>query len=99
MIAAARFMRSSSDTPDAPFSLSSKAFFSASIVACLRMYSEAFAASASAILLLQSTADGKSSSSFTFMARPPGEFRVFLENRGLAGFDLSQGVSRDDQSE
>src|SRR5262245_7958066 len=73
MIAAARFSRSSSDTPEGPFNLSSKAFFSASVAACLRIYSEAFAASASAIRLLQSTALGRSSSTFRFMAHSPDD--------------------------
>src|SRR5262245_17729326 len=73
MIAAARFNRSSSDTPEGAFSLSIKAFFSASSAACLRMYSEAFAASASAIFLLQSTALGRMSSTFKLMTHSPGQ--------------------------
>jgi len=70
--AAARFNRSSSETPEGLFNLSSSAVFSASTAACLRMYSEAFAASASAIFLVQSSAEGRSSSTFTFMAALQG---------------------------
>src|SRR5215475_2860896 len=77
MIAAARLRRSSSETPDGPFNLSSNAFFSASMAACLRTYSEAFAASASAIFLLQSVALGRMSSTFTLMAYSPDTGAVF----------------------
>src|SRR5512143_1378793 len=102
-IAAARFIRSSSDTPECAFSLSSRAFFSASTSACLRIYSEAFSASAMAILLLQSAAVGRRSSAFAIIAHPPKDrtgsvacaihqthLNLFLENHNTASFDLGQ---------
>src|SRR5262245_48538553 len=90
MIAAARFSRSSSETPEAPFNLSSRAFFSASTAACLRKCSEAFAASTSAIFLLQSAALGRSSSTFEFMAYSPDNRAVLLRPHRT---DLKQALN------
>src|SRR5215467_10673086 len=98
MMAAARLSRSSSDTPEGPCSLSSKAFFSASTAACLRICSEAFSASTNAIFLLQSEALGSSSSTFDMTVSPknspttwqPGQL-PYIKGQS-ADFDLSQGA-------
>src|SRR5262249_14478232 len=97
MMAAARLSRSSSDTPEGPFSLSSKAFFSASTAACLRICSEAFSASTNAIFLLQSEALGSSSSTFDMTVSPKNNPRrrpgqpPYIKGHS-ADFDLSQGA-------
>src|SRR5215471_7964692 len=58
MILAARLSLSSSEIPDGFSRRSSNSFFSASAAACLRISADAFSASATAILFLQSAADG-----------------------------------------
>src|SRR5271155_5056171 len=64
MIAFARLSLSSSETPEGFSNRSISAFFSASAADCPRMYSEAFSASATAIVFMHSLAEGKSSSEF-----------------------------------
>src|ERR1044072_7353604 len=68
MIAAARFIRSSSLTPVGLLRRSTNCFFSSSAAFRRRMYSAAFSASISALFFRQSTADGRMPSTAVVMA-------------------------------
>jgi len=68
MIAAARAIRSSSETPDGLVNLSINACFSASAAVRSRTAAEAFSASFSAICFMMSLADGRTASGSALLA-------------------------------
>src|SRR5690348_2485435 len=73
IIAAARFILSSSETPEGLARSSNNSLFSASAAACLRIYSAAFSASSVAIFFIKSAAVGKTSPGVLITQTPFGQ--------------------------
>src|ERR1700721_2501016 len=93
MIAAARFIRSSSETPDGFANLSIKAFFSASSAVWAFRAADAFSASRKAICFIRSLAVGNVSNGLPPFACFVSAIAVLLIGRTVA-FEISCRIRR-----